>query len=126
MFTVPKEFLDDKQLELMLKEISFLLYKIFKFVDKKNHIIFKLTNFIIDMHQKHDAISNWSFVGVKIEQLNLLLSFFVSKDGLIFRDLECKLNNEPITETQLEKLSLSTNLLASLREKNKQLTKNFV
>ena len=106
MFLVPEEYQDNKPLEFMLKELSFLFCKLAYYYANSNQFEMKLKNIKIEIERK--KINKWNSYQIKLPTEIFLLTCCASSDGLIFKDCAAYLDGNQCSENDIELLVKKT------------------
>lgn len=125
MFTVPEEYIEDKQLELMLKELSSLFFRLLKIYSLGND---SLTVKLQDLFVTINKIPEKKYIKcqVIVEKEQFKLVFSATPDGFVFRDCNALLNNKECNEKDIVSFVSRTNILKFLREKLANAKENFI
>lgn len=125
MFTVPEQYVDNKKMELMLKELSSLFYRVCKFYTNGNYnydISIKEFSFLMSQHPE----KKWINCEVFVESIKFKLKFMVSKDGFVYKDCVSFLDEKECTQEDIINLVEKTNLLELLRKKITSIKESFI
>lgn len=130
-FTVPNSYIehDKEKFELELKEISFLLFQIYKFHENgHNHFNIPLFpyNLVFLKSHKHP----WLLISCKVEppenKMKATFSFAASTDGQSFQNCSGLIDNINITKLSLDLwLKENPDFLSLLRNKKESYKNNF-
>lgn len=125
MFTVPEEYADDKRLELMLKELSSLFFRVCKFYNNgSNTYSIKINDLFFIMNQYPEK--KWIICEVSVDSEKFKLSFMVNKDGFVYKDCMAYLAGKECTQEDILSFVEKINLLDVLRDKIANVKASFI
>lgn len=132
-FTVPVQYTehDNEKLDVELKEISFLLFQVYRF---HNNFEGRFTNtvFPFSLNFYSVIVHPWTLISCRVEppapnKRKITFSFAASADGLSFQNCSGLIDNTVINKLNLE-LWIKENplFLEVLRNKKDSYKKNFI
>lgn len=125
MFTVPEEYIEDKQLELMLKELSSLFFRLLKIYNLGNdNLTLKLKELYVTINKVTEKKYIKCLVTMEKEQFKL--SFRATPDGFAFKDCSALWNNKDCNEKDILSFATQTNILNLLRDKLANAKESFI
>lgn len=125
MFTVPDEYAADKKLELMLKELSSLFFRVCKFYANGSfEYSIKLKNLHFLISQQPEK--KWIKCEVNITSEQFKLVFMVNKDGFVYKDCIAYLDAKQCNQEDILSFVEKTNLLEILRAKIANVKSSFI
>lgn len=131
IFTVPNTYIehDKEKFELELKEISFLLFQIYKF-HENGHNNFNIPLFPYNLIFLKSNSHPWLLISCKVEppenKKKATFSFAASTDGQSFQNCSGLIDNINITPSSLNLwLQENQGFLSLLRQKKESYKNNF-
>lgn len=125
MFTVPDEYADDKKLELMLKELSSLFFRVCKFyINGSSNYNIKLKNLHFLIAQQSEK--KWIKYEVNVTSEKFKLVFMVNKDGFVYKDCIAYWDAKECNQEDILSFVKKTNLLEILRSKIANVKSSFI
>jgi hypothetical protein len=125
VFTVPDEYAEDKKLELMLKELSSLFFRVCKFYTNGSsdyHIKVKNLSFLMTQQPER----KWIKCEVNVDSEKFKLVFRANKDGFVYKDCIAYLDEKECTQEDIVSFVEKTNLLDLLRAKIANVKASFI
>ena len=125
MFTVPDEYADDRRLELMLKELSSLFFRVCKFyTNGSSDYNIKVQDLSFVMNQQPER--KWIKCEVNVVSEKFKLVFMANKDGFVYKDCMAYLDAKECTQEDILSFVEKTNLLELLRAKIANVKASFI
>ena len=125
VFTVPDEYAEDRKLELMLKELSSLFFRVCKFYTNGSsdyNIKVKDLSFLITQHPER----KWIKCEVNLASEKFKLYFMANKDGFVYKDCMAYLDTKECSQEDILTFVEKTNLLELLRAKIANVKASFI
>lgn len=126
MFTVPSKYQDNNSLDFMLKELSFLFYKLnYHYQNNAGAININLENFeiLVEKRKIHKWIISYQ---VQLNPTNFSMTFKSTTDGLVFKECKSFIEGVECIQEDIINLVNKTNLLEILRNKIETAKQSFI